>query len=310
MAGPDPVDLNENSLLQCCKGFHGYLSVEEDQDLLDLAGVNFNTFRLLLKIVGDLKEAKVSKENRLLIFLLKMKLGLTFSAIGVLFSVHRTSVSRIFYATLEVLSGSCKNFIQWPSKETIISTMSQVFKETFPDCRVIIDCTEFRVEQPPEIDQRCFFYSHYKKRFTIKILVGCTPNGLISFVSQCFGGRTTDAQITNKSGFLNLLEQGDVVLADKGFPEIKTTIDESGRGIVLVMPPFVLEGKLTAEQVRETEKVAGVRIHIERIMQRIKIYRITSNILISELPYVNNIIFITCVLVNLQPPILRNISTV
>lgn len=308
MVGPDPLDLNKSSLLQCDNGFHGFKSLEDDHDLLDLAGVNFNTFRLLLKIVGDFKETKLTKENRLLVFLLKMKLGITFSAIGVLFGIHRTSVSRIFYATLGLLSQACKNFIHWPSKETILATMPPVFEEMYPDCRVIIDCTEFPVEQPPEIDQRCFFYSHYKKRFTVKILVGCTPNGLISFVSQCFGGRTTDAQITIKSGLLNLLEKGDIILADKGFPEIKTTLDEKGNGVVIVMPPFLLDGKFSAQQVEETEKVASVRIHIERIMQRIKTFRITSNLLILELPYVNNIIFMACVLVNLQPPILRTKS--
>ena len=40
------------------------------------------------------------------------------------------------------------------------------------------------------------------------------------FVSPGFGGRTTDMEITVKSGFIDLVERGDVILADKGFPSI------------------------------------------------------------------------------------------
>ena len=47
------------------------------------------------------------------------------------------------------------------------------------------------------------------------------------------------AQITNKSGFLKLLEPNDLILAEKGFPDIKTSLDESGKQVVLVMPPFL-----------------------------------------------------------------------
>lgn len=48
--------------------------------------------------------SSVNKNDRLLIFLIKIKHGLTFSAIDVLFNLHRTSVSRIFFQCLEILS--------------------------------------------------------------------------------------------------------------------------------------------------------------------------------------------------------------
>ena len=58
------------------------------------------------------------------------------------------------------------------------------------------------------------------------------------YLSRAFGGRTTGAQITNLSGFLHLLEPVDVVFADKGFSEIKTVLNDSGKGILLVIHPF------------------------------------------------------------------------
>ncbi|CAD6225720.1 GSCOCG00011854001-RA-CDS [Cotesia congregata] len=118
-----------------------------------------------------------------------MRTGLTFTALCALFKLHRTTISTIFTETLVYLAGSCKNFVTWPSKETIRAMMPDVFKESYKNCRVIIDCTEFHVEQPSKIKHRVQFYSRYKKGFRLKVLVGCTPSGYISFVSRCYGGK-------------------------------------------------------------------------------------------------------------------------
>ena len=59
--------------------------------------------------------------------------------------------------------------------------MPDIFKESYNACRGIIDCTEFKTEHPSSIDQRVFLLSHYKKSYTIKIFVCCTPSGFISF---------------------------------------------------------------------------------------------------------------------------------
>ena len=98
-----------------------------------------------------------------------------------------------------------------------------------------------------------------------------------------------------------------MILADKGFPDIKTSLDESGKQFVLVMPPCLRKDIFTADEVVETKKIAGVRIHIEQVNQRIKIYRILSTIPTTGLSYVDNIVFMACVLVNLQPPIFKDV---
>lgn len=49
-------------------------------------------------------------------------------------------------------------------------------------------------------------YSRYKGSYTVKFLVAITPNGMISFVSKCYDGRSSDSFITNDSGFLALLD--------------------------------------------------------------------------------------------------------
>ena len=48
----------------------------------------------------------------------------------------------------------------------------------------------------------------------MKYLIGITPQGTVSFISNGWCGRTSDKEITEKSGFLLKLTPGDLVLAD------------------------------------------------------------------------------------------------
>ncbi|XP_057339422.1 uncharacterized protein LOC130676931 [Microplitis mediator] len=289
------------------KIFLGFESIEEDEQLIDLAGVTFNNFKFLLRRTNTSHKWTIGKEDRLLIFLMKIKNGLTFSALGVLFSVHRTTISRIFYSTLQTLATATTNLVFWPRIDVVQATMPKCFYPKYSNTRVIIDCTEFKIEVPSSVDNRVYCYSHYKKNFTAKVLIGITPGGFICLKSKVAGGRKTDSQLTIESGLIDKLEEGDVVLADKGFPEIKATIDQSGKKIMIVMPPF-LEKKtaFSTEETEETYHVARVRIHVERIMQRLRLHSILDKITENLFPYVDDILHICCVLVNLQPPIISN----
>lgn len=287
----------------CCHGFHGYSSLaNEGKAMLDLAGVAVATFTFLLSFVPDCKERKISKENRLLIFLMKMKLGLSYSALRVLFGIHRTTVSTIFKTTLGHLTDRTKNLIFWPSLNSIKETMPTEFREKYPNCRVIIDCTEIKVEQPNTVDARNFLYSNYKSAYTMKFLIGITPSGMISFISKCYGGRSSDSAITVDCGLLNLLEPGDEVMADKGFPGIKSSLED--KHVLIVMPPFLHNGRFTSEEVDETYKVASVRIHVERMIQRVKVHNILQKVTNDLYPHIDDIVHMCCVLANLQPPII------
>lgn len=83
---------------QC--SFCGFLSIETDEQLSDIAGVNFQNFNFLLsKTKNPSQRSAITKEQRLLIFLVKMKTGLAFSAIGIFFASHWSTVSRIFFST-------------------------------------------------------------------------------------------------------------------------------------------------------------------------------------------------------------------
>lgn len=287
--------------------FAGYESVSKSTSALeDLCNVSRAVFALLLSVfpVSTERKCDVSKEDRLLLFLMKLKLGISYSSLATLFSISETSASRHFKSVLKTLAFATKQWIFRPPLRVIQATMPDCFKAHYPDCTMIIDCTEIRTEQPPTVQQQRTLYSQYKGGYTLKFLVGVTPGGMICFHSDAYGGRVSDTHITVNSGFLDVIEAGDKILADKGFPGIRTVMGE--RNAVLVMPPFLQGPQFSAQEVRDTYDIAQVRIHVERMIQRIKVHNIFNNRVPTEMiPLMTDVFHVCCVLANLQPPIIK-----
>ncbi|XP_042146896.1 uncharacterized protein LOC115332568 [Ixodes scapularis] len=246
-------------------------------------------------------------ESKLLLFLVKMKHGLTFSALGVLFGIHRTSASRIFYTILDVLYVSTQGWIQWFSRDVVHASMPASFRSKYPNCRVIVDCSEVRIEKPSKVSDRVNCWSNYKSDFTLKFLVGITPSGYITFISDVYGGRASDTYIIANSRLVNLLEPGDMVMADKGFPHVKCDLES--KDVTLVMPPFARANEqFTEAEMKETYKVASHRIHVERCIQRIKSFAILNQRLTPELKcHIDKILHVCSMLANLQGPVIKTL---
>jgi len=87
----------------------------------------------------------------------------------------------------------------------------------FKNCMITLDCTEMCRDIPNSLVDQKLTYSSYKHKNTLKGLVGVAPNGVITYDSKLYPGSTSDKKIVNHCGVLEILQPGDLVLADKDF---------------------------------------------------------------------------------------------
>ena len=99
-----------------------------------------------------------------------------------------------------------------PFKRTVVIRV-----KAYPRTRVVIDCTEFYVQKPFRPLAQRTMWSHYKHANTFKLLVGIMPLGAFTFLSDLYSGSISDIDIVKKSGFMDIIEEGDDVMADSGF---------------------------------------------------------------------------------------------
>lgn len=142
------------------------------------------------------------------------------------------------------------------------------------DIKLIVDATEFRVEGTSVLARARGHYSQYKKGYTIKLLVGITAHGTIVFVSYAYPGKITDYEITKVCGVMDLLEEGDLLLADRGF-NIADILSEKMSALLVGHTHAVgekerMEGKYTYDQLLQMQRYSNLRIHVERAMASIK----------------------------------------
>ena len=221
-----------------------------------------------LQLPSTITSAKKSAFEQLVMVLMKLRLNLGDQDLAYRFQVTQSTVSRYFNRWLDVLYTCLSCLITWPERDQLMKTMPMEFRKHFRKCVVIVDCFEIFVERPTSQGARAQTWSNYKHHNTVKFLIGITPQGSVAFISQGWGGRTSDVHLTENCGLLQKLLPGDLVLADRGF-----TIEEAA-GLYCAevkVPPFTRGKKqLSRVEVDAARRLSRVRIHVERVIGSIR----------------------------------------
>ncbi|KAJ8913398.1 hypothetical protein NQ315_008791 [Exocentrus adspersus] len=174
----------------------------------------------------------------------KIRLNDSFYRMALDFGVTTSVISRIFTKDLTILAAYFKNLIYWPEAHLI--------KENLP------------------IPFRARYWN-----------VHATPHGIINFVSEGYGGRITDTQIVQESGYLNVLPRNCDVMADRGFKNIDSMLVPLN--CKLIRPPSTSSGvKGTKEEVKLSKRIASLRIHIERVIRRLREFEMLNAEILSQ----------------------------
>ena len=212
--------------------FDGWEFVQNEEKVKFYTGLP--SFDILQNVFEHVSPFVAYKSQNLTTFqefvmtLIKLKLDARHQDLSYRFNVSLSTVSRIFSSWMVALDVRLAPLINWPELEDLWRTMPQCFKYSFgTKTTVIIDCFEVFINRPSNLLARAQTWSSYKHHNTVKVLIGITPQGTISYVSQAWGGRTSDKYLTENCGILNKLLPGDLVLADRGF-----TIAESYPSLV------------------------------------------------------------------------------
>lgn len=244
--------------------------------------------------------------DQLLLTLYKLRHNPKHPDLAVRFGVSETCVANVFrtcvcalHQILKALHGDVM-----PSVAKNMTSIPACFAG-FEGTRVVIDCTEIECDVPrQDMAEQSQSFSHYKQRHTFKALVGVAPNGSVVFVSDLFLGSASDKDITLRSGILEQLCPGDFIVADKGF----TIRDILPPGVHLNVPPRLVHQQFTPSENRLTTNIARARIHVERVIERIKGYEILKHVPYYLKKSITTIFQVCSWLVNLQKPVIQEVA--
>ncbi|GFX60355.1 THAP domain-containing protein 4 [Trichonephila clavipes] len=269
---------SQNEIFTNAKAFNFYTKIQN---------VTFFTVLLNLVLSGwkPLTNTSLEYSEQLLLVFMKLRLGLLHEDLAFRLKISKSAASSIFKEWVRRLAEVLKKYIRVPSKQQYRRRVPAKFlKENWSRVTALIDCSEIFIDRAFNLDGRALTFSQYKSHNTVKFLIACTPLGKVPFVSKLYGGRTSDKQIIQLSGFLEQIRPGDVIFADRGFP-VKDLVAERGASLVL---PASTKGKkqLSSAEVINSRKVSRLRVHIERCIGRLKTFRILKSL--WPISFVNN----------------------
>ena len=134
----------------------------------------------------------------------RLRQGFTDEHLAHLFQVSASTISRVFITWINFMYLKLGQINIWPTREVVNETMPEDFKQKYSSTRVVIDCTEVRCQMPSSLHLNGELFSNYKHRTTLKGLIGISPGGAITFISQLYTGSISDREIVIRSGLLDL----------------------------------------------------------------------------------------------------------
>jgi len=247
------------------------------------------------------RKSKISHKDQYLLTLMKCRLGLLHQDLASRFGITSGYVSVLFDKWIQSLAAIFMKTITIPSSEQTKITNPSRF-QCFPTLKSIIDCFELFIETPKDLQLQKLTFSNYKHHNTLNFFLACAANSQITDVSKAYPGSISDKQLTLAHGFLDKHYPGDLIMADRGF----NLHNECAEKKLLYAAPPGKRGisQFQSELVKDTARIARLRILVEQVIGRLRVFRLIKNeIPITLIPKIDYIVTVCAGICNLYDPI-------
>lgn len=245
---------------------------------------------------------QLTVKQQMLLTFCKLKHNMNFTVLAVLFDISQQIATDIFYRTLQAFSCVLKPLVYWQSRSVVNQTMPEIFSG-FTDTRLVLNYIEICIEKPTCGKCQQATLPANKKNHMVKMLIGLSPAGRITFISRCYGSRVTDKYVYRAESINDYLCEGDALMVDVGFLAGDELIIKRLR---MYRPSYKAPSKdaaqpLTKEQMELNAKIATARVNIDRTILSIRKFSILKDTIPKSMfPHIYKIVTVVCGLVNLS----------
>ncbi|PWA15679.1 hypothetical protein CCH79_00020897 [Gambusia affinis] len=233
--------------------------------------------------------------DELLLFQMYLAAGLKEGDLANRFQIHPSTASQIICSWADYLYSLLGSLCIWIDADAVRARLPEDFRH-FPDTQVIVGSSELRCQTAASALLQTETSSKSKAHCVMRGLTGMAPHGAVTFVSSLYEGSVSDTELFMRSGLADRLTEDMAVMVDEGF-----LISDCVKWKVYC-PPFLSTKPQTASQnVLQSQKVARLRVHIERLTQRVKENKLFDSVIpLSMVGNINKLFTVACLLVNYQ----------
>ncbi|KAJ8682174.1 hypothetical protein QAD02_017966 [Eretmocerus hayati] len=133
---------------------------------------------------------------------------------------------------------------------------------------------------------------------TVKLLRRMDPSGVITYLSPAYGGQISDKETFKQNGLSGKLDPTlDAIMVDI---ELECLASHTQ---LIIPPKLSKKTRFTFEGSIQTNEIAAARVHVEKVIQRMKLWEILKDkITLTTVTYIDDIVKVIFALVNLKNP--------
>lgn len=220
------------------------------------------------RFIVDMLSNKLSVSRRdVALFFWKIKLDESFIVLGDGFGLSCNTANRIFFETVPKLAQSLEKLVVRPFEKEVFKNRLVGFWCNSGESTFIADCLEIEIEEPLNPVHQAMTWSEHKNCNTLKYLISFTPDGVINFISEGFGGNATN--VTMIEDYANSLPNGTFIMVGRGFKQIDAMLCKN-KSTLILSSSVNLTTDCSKEDAIYSKKSGSLRIYRERVIANIR----------------------------------------